>query len=64
MIYGISMQAYGQGIHLQRALQNDRAVAGLITADEMNTLFNLTSATGQCAEMTDRVINMIDLAGS
>jgi adenylosuccinate lyase len=63
-IYNIAMHAYEQGLHLKQALHNDpRITGGLLTAAEIEALFDLGSCTGQCAEMVERVIRSIRLPG-
>jgi len=59
----IAMHAYEQGLHLQQALHNDQAIAGLLTGAEIDALFDLGSCTGHCAEMVERVVNSIRLPG-
>jgi len=62
-VYEIAMRAYEQGLHLQQALHNDQAIAGLLTGAEIDALFDLGSCTGHCAEMVERVVNSIRLPG-
>jgi adenylosuccinate lyase len=62
-VYEIAMHAYEQGLHLKQALHNDSRLTGLLTAAEIEALFDLGSCTEQCAEMVDRVIRSIRLPG-
>lgn len=62
-VYEIAMHAYEQGLHLKQALHNDLRITGLLTAAEIETLFDLGSGTEQCAEMVERVIRSTRLPG-
>jgi adenylosuccinate lyase len=60
-LYEIAMHAHEEGLHLKEALHQDARITGLLTADEVEAVFDLSSCTGHCAEMVEQVIRSIRL---
>jgi adenylosuccinate lyase len=61
LVYEIAMHAQQERLHLKEALRLDVRIAGLLAADEIESLFDLRASIGHCSEMVERVIRSIRL---
>lgn len=56
LVYQIAMSAAERGQGLREAMLAEARVVGLLGADAVEALFDLSQSTGQCAAMVDRVL--------
>ena len=56
LVYEVTMQAQSEGLHLKKALINNRQISAILTNDAIDALFDLEQSTGACVDMVDQVI--------
>jgi adenylosuccinate lyase len=56
LMYDISLEASAAGVALTHAVQADRRIRAILSADAVNALVDVDRHTGKCADMVDRVL--------